>query len=58
MTTVDSLTDTTIETPPDWQDTELPDLAALEALDLPDSDGEPMENQRERIQINLVIELL
>ena len=36
----------------------IPELARLEALELPDSDGEPMENERERIQINLGIESL
>ncbi|GEM_PF-238252 len=37
---------------------ELPDLSLVENLALPDEDGEPMENQRERIQINLGIESL
>lgn len=36
----------------------LPELDAIEALDLPDSDGEPMENERERIQIDLVLDML
>jgi len=43
----------------DWPpDSFLPDLAALEGLDLPGDDGEPMENERERIQINLGLESL
>ncbi len=37
---------------------DVPDLRALEALDLPGDDGEPMENERERIQMNLLIESL
>ena len=35
-----------------------PNLEALMALDLPGSDGEPLENERERLQINLGIESL
>jgi Uma2 family endonuclease len=38
--------------------TKLPDVEALNILDLPDNDGEPMENERERIQMNLGIDLL
>lgn len=34
-----------------------PELAVL-ALDLPDSDGEPMENERERLQIALILDAL
>jgi hypothetical protein len=34
-----------------------PELAVL-ALDLPDSDGEPMENERERLQISLMLDTL
>jgi hypothetical protein len=37
--------------------TEHPELAVL-ALDLPDSDGEPMENERESFQIDLLREAL
>ncbi len=33
-------------------------IAATEALDLPGDDGEPMENERERLQINLTLESL
>lgn len=40
------------------QDVETPDLVALKALDLPGDDGEPMENERERIQMTLAIESL
>jgi len=46
-----------LETVSTWQD-DVSDLKALEALDLPGDDEEPMENERERIQINLVIKLL
>ena len=46
----------------EWsQESAWPDLEALEALmalELPGSDGEPMENERERLQINLALELL
>lgn len=41
---------------PDLSD--LPDLETLMALDLPGSDGEPLENERERLQINLGLESL
>ena len=34
-----------------------PELVVL-ALDLPDSDGEPVENERERLQINLLLDAL
>ena len=34
-----------------------PELAAL-TLELPDSDGEPMENERERLQITLLLDVL
>jgi Uma2 family endonuclease len=34
-----------------------PELAVL-ALDLPDSDGEPMENERERLQMLLLLDVL
>ena len=34
-----------------------PELAVL-ALELPDSDGEPVENERERLQINLLLDAL
>jgi hypothetical protein len=34
-----------------------PELAML-TLDLPDSDGESMENERERPQINLILDVL
>jgi hypothetical protein len=34
-----------------------PELAVL-ALDLPDSDGEPMENERERFQMLLLLDVL
>ena len=34
-----------------------PELAILD-LDLPDSDGEPMENERERLQIALLLDVL
>jgi hypothetical protein len=34
-----------------------PELAVL-TLDLPDNDGEPMENERERLQINLILDVL
>ncbi len=40
---------------PEWQETEVPFLKALESPDLPGEDGEPMENERERIQISLGI---
>ena len=53
---VETLTGTTLEERPAWSAADLPDLQALAALDLPDSDGEPMENDRERIQINLALE--
>jgi Uma2 family endonuclease len=50
---------------PNWQfDTPLDTseitamLNALEQLDLPGDDGEPMENERERIQINLGLDLI
>lgn len=44
---------------PDWTlESPLSDLEALMALDLPGSDGEPLENERERLQINLGIESL
>ncbi len=43
---------------PEWQETEAPFLKALESADLPGEDGEPMENERERIQISLGIESL
>ncbi|MCP4218104.1 MAG: Uma2 family endonuclease [bacterium] len=43
---------------PEWQETEAPFLKALESDDLPGDDGEPMENERERIQISLGIESL
>lgn len=46
------------ETVPAEQGVSVPDLVALSALDLPGSDGEPMENERERIQMNLGIESL
>ncbi|MCB0061208.1 MAG: Uma2 family endonuclease [Caldilineaceae bacterium] len=45
------------ETPIDTSETEAM-LAALAQLDLPSEDGEPMENARERVQINLTIELI
>ena len=34
-----------------------PELATL-ALELPDSDGEPVENERERFHMNLVLDVL
>jgi Uma2 family endonuclease len=34
-----------------------PELAVL-TLDLPDSDGEPMENERDRLQMNLILDVL
>ncbi len=34
-----------------------PELAVL-TLDLPDNDGEPMENERDRLQMNLVLDVL
>lgn len=50
---------------PNWQFTTTPDvseikamIAELENLDLPGDDGEPMENERERIQINLGLQSL
>ncbi len=46
-----------VETP-EWQETEAPFLKALESPDLPGEDGEPMENERERIQVSLGIESL
>ena len=46
------------ESVPAEQGVSVPDLVALSALDLPGSDGEPMENERERIQMNLGIESL
>ncbi len=58
MTTIENLTDETSDTNQTWVEAELAELAALAALDLPDSDGEPMENDRERWQINLGIESL
>ena len=39
-------------------DPDLADIAAIKALDLPGDDGEPMENERERLQINLTLESL
>ena len=36
----------------------LPYLEAPRGVDLPGSDGEPMENERERTQINLALESL
>lgn len=42
----------------EWYENDLPDLKKLEDLDLPGEDGEPMENERERIQMNLAIESL
>jgi Uma2 family endonuclease len=47
--------------PPTWLDPALlvehPELAVL-TLDLPDSDGEPMENERERFQMLLLLDTL
>ncbi|MCP4110606.1 MAG: hypothetical protein GY749_34635, partial [Desulfobacteraceae bacterium] len=43
---------------PEWQETNIPFLKVLETPDLPGEDGEPMENERERIQISLGIESL
>ncbi|MCP4016595.1 MAG: Uma2 family endonuclease, partial [Delftia sp.] len=43
---------------PEWQETEASFLEVLETPDLPGEDGEPMENERERIQISLGIESL
>ncbi|MFQ5854987.1 MAG: Uma2 family endonuclease [Anaerolineae bacterium] len=37
---------------------DLDDIAAIKALELPGDDGEPMENERERLQINLILESL
>jgi Uma2 family endonuclease len=34
-----------------------PELAVL-TLDLPDNDGEPMENERDRLQMNLILDVL
>lgn len=55
---IETLTKITSKSRQNWPDTDLSDLAALATLDLPDSDGEPMENERERLQINLGIESL
>ncbi len=47
------------EMPPEQPDPEVVAmLKELEALDLPGSDGEPMENERERIQIDLSLAAL
>lgn len=37
---------------------DLDDIAAIKALELPGDDGEPMENERERLQITLILESL
>jgi Uma2 family endonuclease len=50
----------TVQTPAEFDPALLatyPELAAL-ALDLPDSDGEPMENERERLQMLLLLDIL
>ena len=50
----------TVQTPPEFDPALLathPELAVL-ALDLPDSDGEPMENERERLQMLLLLDVL
>ncbi|MEZ4705978.1 MAG: Uma2 family endonuclease [Caldilineaceae bacterium] len=43
--------------PPTYEDVRAM-LAEMEALDLPGSDGEPMENERERIQIDFSLDIL
>jgi len=58
MSTTESLRATISEIRRAWSEDDWPDLEALAALDLPDGDGEPMENERERVQINLGIEAL
>lgn len=53
--------DTNVSSVPALLEAAWPELEALEALkglELPGSDGEPMENERERIQINLGLESL
>lgn len=53
--------DASISSVPPLLEAAWPEVEALEALaglDLPGSDGEPMENERERIQINLTLESL
>lgn len=55
---IETLTSNIAETVPAWQEANTPDLKALESLELPGSDGEPMENERERLQITLAIDSL
>jgi Uma2 family endonuclease len=58
MSILETKTSKILETVSAEQGVSLPDLMALNALDLPGDDGEPMENERERIQISLGIESL
>jgi Uma2 family endonuclease len=54
----ETVTNPRTETVPAWQEVDTLDLKALESLELPGSDGEPMENERERLQITLTLNSL
>jgi Uma2 family endonuclease len=58
MTDAQTLINVETKTDLDKAETDRLDLKTLAALELPDSDGEPMGNDRERIQINLALESL